>query len=204
MKLLADEMQLPVGSLVFHSRLLHFENEQPVQIEERACESGTRARICAAGLHDDHAESVPDGRGAAATGRVPHRSGGSLRGETRRSLAMKEHEPCLLLHRRTWSRCGGVGGESRHSGRPLSVHRALLMKLIRGASLVPKPWKNGGGVTREIDAEPNGAALDAFTWRLSIANVDDPGVLHVSPVSIAPGPLKAPACISRSERPRDA
>src|SRR6185312_9601795 len=32
---LADEMQLPVGSPVFHSRLLHFENEQPVQIEER-------------------------------------------------------------------------------------------------------------------------------------------------------------------------
>jgi uncharacterized protein len=49
------------------------------------------------------------------------------------------------------------------------------MNLIRGESLVPMPWKNGGGVTREIDAEPKGAALDAFTWRLSIANVDVAG-----------------------------
>jgi environmental stress-induced protein Ves len=49
------------------------------------------------------------------------------------------------------------------------------MNLIRGESLVPAPWKNGGGVTREIDAEPKGAALDAFVWRLSIANVDMPG-----------------------------
>jgi environmental stress-induced protein Ves len=49
------------------------------------------------------------------------------------------------------------------------------MNLIRAAALVPKPWKNGGGVTREIDAEPKGAPLDAFIWRLSIANVDTPG-----------------------------
>ncbi|SAL24047.1 HutD/Ves family protein [Caballeronia humi] len=55
------------------------------------------------------------------------------------------------------------------------------MKLIRGASLVPKPWKNGGGVTREIDAEPGGAALDAFTWRLSIANVDASGAFSTFP-----------------------
>ena len=32
---LAVEMQLPVGSPVFHSCLLHVENEQPVQYEER-------------------------------------------------------------------------------------------------------------------------------------------------------------------------
>jgi environmental stress-induced protein Ves len=30
-------------------------------------------------------------------------------------------------------------------------------------------------VTREIDAEPRGAALDGFLWRLSIANVDAAG-----------------------------
>ncbi|KVE92376.1 HutD family protein [Burkholderia vietnamiensis] len=42
---------------------------------------------------------------------------------------------------------------------------------IRGAALVASPWKNGGGVTREIAAHPPGAALDAFAWRVSVADV---------------------------------
>ncbi|KVE74822.1 HutD family protein [Burkholderia vietnamiensis] len=42
---------------------------------------------------------------------------------------------------------------------------------IRGAALVASPWKNGGGVTREIAAYPPGAALDAFAWRVSVADV---------------------------------
>ncbi|TCK39160.1 hypothetical protein B0G84_4490 [Paraburkholderia sp. BL8N3] len=51
----------------------------------------------------------------------------------------------------------------------------ITSTLIRGASLAPRAWKNGGGVTREITAGPADAALDAFAWRLSIANVDAPG-----------------------------
>ncbi|MEK2602274.1 HutD family protein [Burkholderia arboris] len=43
--------------------------------------------------------------------------------------------------------------------------------LIRAADLVASPWKNGGGVTREIGAFPPGAALDAFAWRVSVADV---------------------------------
>ncbi|MGU7775036.1 HutD/Ves family protein [Burkholderia sp. MR1-5-21] len=43
--------------------------------------------------------------------------------------------------------------------------------LIRAADLVASPWKNGGGVTREIAAFPPGAALDAFAWRVSVADV---------------------------------
>ena len=42
------------------------------------------------------------------------------------------------------------------------------MKIIRFANLATAPWKNGGGVTREI------ARLDsdgAMVWRLSIADV---------------------------------
>ncbi|MGR3911376.1 HutD family protein [Burkholderia sp. SR8] len=42
---------------------------------------------------------------------------------------------------------------------------------IRAADLVASPWKNGGGVTREIGAFPVGAALDAFAWRVSVADV---------------------------------
>jgi uncharacterized protein len=47
--------------------------------------------------------------------------------------------------------------------------------LIPAASLVATPWKNGGGVTREIAAYPPGAALDAFAWRVSVADVAQPG-----------------------------
>ncbi|WP_431819945.1 HutD/Ves family protein [Burkholderia sp. F1] len=47
--------------------------------------------------------------------------------------------------------------------------------LIRAADLVASPWKNGGGVTREIAAHPPGAALDAFAWRVSVADVGAAG-----------------------------
>ncbi|SDH16092.1 hypothetical protein SAMN05216466_107311 [Paraburkholderia phenazinium] len=47
--------------------------------------------------------------------------------------------------------------------------------LLRGAELVAAPWKNGGGVTREVTAYPPGASLDAFLWRVSIADVAQAG-----------------------------
>ncbi|CAH2774806.1 MAG: Conserved hypothetical protein (perhaps related to histidine degradation) [uncultured Caballeronia sp.] len=43
--------------------------------------------------------------------------------------------------------------------------------MIRADSLTPMPWKNGGDVTREIAAGPPGVSLDAFAWRLSLADV---------------------------------
>lgn len=48
--------------------------------------------------------------------------------------------------------------------------------LIRAADLVASPWKNGGGVTREIAVYPPGATLDAFVWRVSVADVSAPGL----------------------------
>jgi len=33
------------------------------------------------------------------------------------------------------------------------------------------PWKNGGGVTREIVCYPAGADIQSFEWRMSIAEV---------------------------------
>jgi environmental stress-induced protein Ves len=49
------------------------------------------------------------------------------------------------------------------------------LTLIRGADLVATPWKNGGGVTREVAAFPEGAGLDAFVWRVSVADVAQAG-----------------------------
>ncbi|CAB3719112.1 Protein Ves [Paraburkholderia rhynchosiae] len=47
--------------------------------------------------------------------------------------------------------------------------------LIRGAELVAAPWKNGGGITREVAAFPADAALDTFVWRVSVADVAQAG-----------------------------
>lgn len=55
------------------------------------------------------------------------------------------------------------------------VENRATTTLIRGADLVAAPWKNGGGVTREVAAFPAGAGLDAFVWRVSIADVAQAG-----------------------------
>lgn len=50
--------------------------------------------------------------------------------------------------------------------------------LIDTAALPAVPWKNGGGVTREVAqaAGPNG-----FVWRLSLADVDTEGAFSAFP-----------------------
>ncbi|WP_051481583.1 HutD/Ves family protein [Paraburkholderia nodosa] len=57
--------------------------------------------------------------------------------------------------------------------------QAARLTLLRGAALVASPWKNGGGVTREIAvahvASHAGASLDAFAWRVSVADVAQAG-----------------------------
>jgi environmental stress-induced protein Ves len=47
------------------------------------------------------------------------------------------------------------------------------MNILRESSYVSLPWKNGGGVTREILRVP--AEPSAFDWRLSLATIDSPG-----------------------------
>lgn len=47
------------------------------------------------------------------------------------------------------------------------------MQISRESEYVTVPWKNGGGLTREILKVPRDAA--AFDWRLSLASVATPG-----------------------------
>lgn len=47
------------------------------------------------------------------------------------------------------------------------------------ASLPVTPWKNGGGTTQEIASWPQGAALDSFGWRVSIATIAAAGPFSV-------------------------
>jgi environmental stress-induced protein Ves len=47
------------------------------------------------------------------------------------------------------------------------------------SALVPMPWKNGGGVTREIACYPPGAGMEDFAWRVSIATIAADGPFSV-------------------------
>jgi environmental stress-induced protein Ves len=49
------------------------------------------------------------------------------------------------------------------------------MRIIRAPDYKTMPWKNGGGTTTEIVVSPEGASLDDFDWRLSMAHVGTDG-----------------------------
>src|SRR5215218_11095069 len=51
------------------------------------------------------------------------------------------------------------------------------MGIIRFASLKPEPWRNGGGVTRQLASQSGaGSAQDgSLDWRVSIADVSKAG-----------------------------
>jgi uncharacterized protein len=57
----------------------------------------------------------------------------------------------------------------------MEVHRFSVTKLPA------MPWKNGGGVTREIACVPAGAALEDFDWRVSIAQIGASGPFSAFP-----------------------
>ncbi|MDR5856763.1 histidine utilization repressor [Caballeronia sp. LZ062] len=100
---LAAEMQLALGRPVFHSRVLHFENDEPVQLEERYVNPALAPEYA----RQDFTTITPNQylMIAAPLQRVEYRIEASVPSpEIREALAMGVHEPCLLLHRRTWSR----------------------------------------------------------------------------------------------------
>ena len=55
------------------------------------------------------------------------------------------------------------------------------MRILRARDRAPMPWKNGGGITREVAIWPPTAALDAFDWRISIADVAQGGPFSTFP-----------------------
>jgi environmental stress-induced protein Ves len=50
-----------------------------------------------------------------------------------------------------------------------------VLRILRNGDYPSRPWKNGGGTTRDILVSPPGASLDEFDWRLSLAQVDRDG-----------------------------
>ncbi|KRA59777.1 hypothetical protein ASD79_09510 [Caulobacter sp. Root655] len=55
------------------------------------------------------------------------------------------------------------------------------MRVLRAADRIATPWKNGGGVTREVAAFPPGAGMDDFEWRISLADVAADGPFSAFP-----------------------
>ncbi|MBT2447727.1 HutD family protein [Streptomyces sp. ISL-43] len=55
------------------------------------------------------------------------------------------------------------------------------IRILRAAGRPAATWKNGGGVTREIAAGPEGAGMDDFAWRVSLAEVTAGGPFSVFP-----------------------
>ncbi|WP_288195098.1 HutD family protein [uncultured Phyllobacterium sp.] len=55
------------------------------------------------------------------------------------------------------------------------------MRILRSAGHRQMPWKNGKGVTTEIAVFPEGASVDSFDWRISMANVPDSGPFSAFP-----------------------
>jgi environmental stress-induced protein Ves len=55
------------------------------------------------------------------------------------------------------------------------------MHFFERRSLVATPWKNGGGLTREIVCQPPGTALLDFDWRVSIAQIASDGPFSAFP-----------------------
>jgi GntR family histidine utilization transcriptional repressor len=100
---LAGEMQMKPGSPVFHSRVLHVENDEPVQIEARWVNPAVAPEYAL----QDFSRITPNQylMRVAPLQRVEYRiEAAQPELATSSQLKMAEGEPCLVLHRRTWSR----------------------------------------------------------------------------------------------------
>ncbi|MET7485699.1 HutD family protein [Streptomyces sp. NPDC005538] len=56
-----------------------------------------------------------------------------------------------------------------------------MTRALPASARTAVPWKNGGGVTREIAAWPEGSGMDDFGWRVSLAEVGADGPFSAFP-----------------------
>lgn len=57
----------------------------------------------------------------------------------------------------------------------------MITTVLPASERIATPWKNGGGITREIAVSPPGAGLDDFDWRVSMAEVGDANAFSLFP-----------------------
>jgi len=111
LKLLAEEtadedvaaaLEIPVGAVVFHSVVIHHENNVPVQLEDRY----VNPALVPDYMQQDFTVSTPNEylMQTAPLTEAEHIIEALLPdARTQRRLALDKAEPCILLRRRTWS-----------------------------------------------------------------------------------------------------
>lgn len=99
----AESLGLRPQSKVFHSMIVHLENHWPIQLEDRY----VNPKVAPDYLEQDFSDHTPYAylRTIGPLERVEHTIEAIRPTPTMCSLLkISEEEPCLLLHRRTWSR----------------------------------------------------------------------------------------------------
>jgi GntR family transcriptional regulator, histidine utilization repressor len=93
---------IPEGSPIFHSRVVHFEDDSAIQLEDRHVHPDLAPEY----LQQDFTERTPNDylSRIAPLGKGEHIVEAVLgTAEDCASLGIDAAEPCLLIHRRTWS-----------------------------------------------------------------------------------------------------
>jgi GntR family histidine utilization transcriptional repressor len=122
---IAARLRLRPGATLFHSLIVHFENDLPIQAEDRYVSAHEAPDY----LAQDFTHFTPNEylTRVAPLQTVEHviRAEGPSR-RIRAMLRMSPDEPCLVIHRRTWS-----------AGRPVSIahlyHPGSRYELTAGA-----------------------------------------------------------------------
>ena len=99
------EFQLRAGKKLFYSEILHFENDVPVQLEERYISPSFAPDY----LKQDFTRLTPNRylqniAPAMEVEHIIHAAAATPR--TQHLLKLEPHEPCLCLLRRTWTQLG--------------------------------------------------------------------------------------------------
>lgn len=98
----ADLLDLRLGDNAFHSRLVHFEDDRPIQLEDRFVVPQEAPTY----LEQDFSTDTPHNylMSIAPLGRGEHVVEAVLPSEEeQRLLGVGPTEPCLMIRRRTWS-----------------------------------------------------------------------------------------------------
>ncbi len=98
----AAVLGLATGAAIFHSLIVHYENELPVQLEDRL----VNPLMAPDYLRQDYATQTPYTylmRVAPLTAGEHIVEAVAADARQRKHLALEEHEPCLLIRRQTWS-----------------------------------------------------------------------------------------------------
>ncbi|HEX7720054.1 MAG TPA: histidine utilization repressor [Woeseiaceae bacterium] len=107
----ADALQIALAANVFHLRVVHHENDQPIQLEERYVAAAFAPEL----LQQDFSRITPS---AYLSSISPLQEADQVvraalpDATVRKNLQMRVREPCLLVLRRTWAH-----------GRPASFAR---------------------------------------------------------------------------------